>query len=137
VLGDEPISPVKQALSRLEAEGGIQRLGRDDDSQEGLKLGGKPTAPAPSGGSGRNSSAERGDLSVAEIRARRAAEDTAASAEIDALVEKAAQSESNGKLGLARIYFRLAHRRATGSRKSELEARLRAIDEQLKVSPDR
>ena len=137
VLGDEPVSPVKQALSRLEAEGGIQRLGRDDDSQEGLKLGGKPSAPAPSGGSGGNSSAERGDMSVAEIRARQAAENAVAAAEIDALVEKAAQSESAGKLGLARIYFRQAHRRATGSRQTELEAQLRAIDEQLKAPPDR
>jgi len=131
VLGDEPVSPVKQALSRLEAEGGIQRLGRED-SEEGLKLGGTKASGAASGGaSGGASSAERGDLSIAEIRARQAAEDSAAAAEIDGLVEKAAQSESSGKLGLARIYYRQALRRASGSRKTELEAKIQTLNEQL------
>jgi hypothetical protein len=138
VLGSEPVSPVKEALSRLEADGGLPRLGRDEESEEGLNLGGKPAAAgASSGATGGKSTAERGDLSIAEIRARQAAEDAAAAAEIDALVEKAAQSESAGKLGLARIYYRQAVRRASGIRKSELEAKLQAIDEQLKAPSDR
>jgi hypothetical protein len=137
VIGDEPISPVKQALSRLEAEGGLQRLSRDD-TEEGLKLGGNKTAAGGTGGrSGGPSSAERGDVSVAEIRARQAAEDAAAAAEIDALVDKAAQSESVGKLGLARIYYRQALRRASGSRQTELEAQLRAIEQRLAAPAER
>jgi hypothetical protein len=76
-------------------------------------------------------------VSVAEIRARQAAEDAAAAAEIDALADKAAQSESSGKLGLARIYYRQALRRAGGSRQTELEAQLRAIEQRLAAPAER
>jgi hypothetical protein len=81
--------------------------------------------PASGGGPGAAkgpSSAERGELSVAEIRARKAAEDSAAgaaaAAEIESLLEKARTALAAGKPGVAKIHLQLAARRATGEQQA-------------------
>ncbi len=74
--------------------------------------------------SSRASSAGHGDLSVAEIRARKAARDEAKDAgeneELLALIERARGAEARGKSGVAKIYYQQAARRATGEKKQEL-----------------
>ena len=122
VVGAEPVSPVKQALSRLK-EGDT---GRGEPS--------KRTAANPQS-SNRNpqtSAADRGDLSVAEIRALQAAEDAEQAAAIEPLIARAQECEAEGKPGLARIYYRQASRNASGSRKAEINAKIRSLNEQLR-----
>lgn len=131
VVGIEPVSPLEERLSRLHAEGGLQPpTGKEDSAQE-LSLGGKQRREDASGRGVPDaaSTAEQGDVSVAEIRARQSAAAAAQAAEIDALVEKGAHYETAGKLGLARIYYQQALRKAAGQRQSDLEAKVKAIDD--------
>ncbi len=78
------------------------------------------------------SSAARGDLSVAEIRrlktAERAAEDEAKQQEILALIEHGRGAEEAGKPGTAKIYYQQAARRAAGDQQRELLDKIRALD---------
>ena len=125
VVGAEPVSPVKQALSRLR-EGDVLNADR------GVRNAEQPSNPQ-SAIRNPQSSADRGDLSVAEIRAQQAAEESEHSAELAAALEKARDSEASGNLGLARIYYRQAARYASGGRKSEINAKIRALSEQLRA----
>ncbi len=88
-------------------------------------------APPAAGGAGKGpSSAERGELSVAEIKARKAAdaasEDAEASAEIEVLLEKARGAIAAGKPGVAKIHLQMAARRASGEQQAAI---LKQIDE--------
>lgn len=124
VVGNEYFTPLEERLSRIRAQGGFEPLGGHES----------PAALAGSGPStSQPSRAGRGDASVADIRAAQAAEDVSEAAEIDALVAKGAAQEAAGKLGVARIYYQQALRRTSGSRKTELEAKVRAIDEQRRA----
>ena len=125
VVGAEPVSPVKQALARLreqEGESNAERRTRNAQSN--------PQSPIRNP---QSSSADRGDLSVAEIRALQAAEDAEQSAEFDAAVERARECEAAGNLGLARIYYRQAGRYASGARKTEINAKIRALSGELRA----
>ncbi len=126
VVGAEPISPVKQALSRL----------REGDMGRGERQG-RSAATPQSAIRNPHSTADRGDLSVAEIRALQAAEDAAQAGQVDPLVARAQECEAEGKLGLARIYYRQASRRAAGSKKSEINAKIRSLGEQLQSGESR
>jgi hypothetical protein len=114
VGNDAPVfnSVLQERLSRLEA-------GESTGQQ-------REVAPAGSGGGGAKgpSSAERGELSVAEIKARKAAEgsaeDAAADAEIDVLLEKARGAIADGKPGIAKIHLQMAARRAAGERQTAI-----------------
>ncbi len=125
VVGAEPVSPVKQALSRLREQGGV--LGAESGQRN----------PGSSAANPQSSSADRGDLSVAEIRALQAAEDAEIAAEVEPLVARATECELAGKLGLARIYYRQASRHASSSRKAEINAKIRALSEQLRVPAEK
>ena len=98
---------------------------------EGAAASGQP-APAGSAPAAGPSAAERGDLSVAEIKARKAAEaagkDSAAQAEIDALVEKARGAEAEGKPAVARLYLQMAARRAEGEQRGELLKQIQRLE---------
>lgn len=74
------------------------------------------------------STANHGDLSVAEIRRQQAAEDAALLEEIQVRIEKARGLEEAGKPGLAKIYYQQAATRATGELKKQLQDKLRALD---------
>lgn len=77
------------------------------------------------------SSATRGDLSVAEIRRRQAADDGAESAakrsEVESLVAQARSAEAEGKPAVARIFYQQALRRAAPDQRADIEARLNAV----------
>jgi hypothetical protein len=78
------------------------------------------------------STAERGDESVAAIKARREAErsskESAAEQEVAALLEKARGAEADGKPSVAKIYLQMAARRATGDTLNEIQRELSRLD---------
>lgn len=81
-----------------------------------------------------NSSANRGDLSVKEIKRLRNLQNQSAQenqdAQVNSWVAKADKALASGKDGAARSYLRTAIRYASGNRKGELERRLqKLIDE--------
>jgi hypothetical protein len=111
-------SPLQERLRRLQS-GEVQAPSPGDEAA---------SAPAGGGsGSSRNSSAEKGALSVAAIKAQAAAEKTAEDSELAALLEKAQGAEAAGKPAVAKIYYQMAVRRATGDRQREILARLEAL----------
>ena len=118
VVGSEPKSPVRERIERL---------------QSGETL---PKKPAPNGEiarpsagySGSPSSAERGDLSVAEIKARAAARASKERTELDALIEKGRTAEAAGKVVSARIYYEMASRRTTGDEQQQLLQRAKLME---------
>jgi hypothetical protein len=111
-------SVLAERLHRLRAEGG-----RQDPASEQQAAG----SPAPAG----PSSAERGDESVAEIKARRAAEksaeQSAAATEAAVLVEKAKGAIADGKPAVAKIYLQMAARRAEGDQQAEILRQLEKL----------
>lgn len=120
-LGPGPIlgpSVLEERLQRLQVEGGA---------------GPAPHEPAPAlVFPPATSTAERGDLSVAAIKAGRAAEkaaqQSAAAAEIAALLEKAHGAEADGKPSVAKIYLEMAARRATGEALSQIHRELERLE---------
>jgi len=150
-----PISPVRQALARMEAE---KRLGmqqsrpeprarretprRQPDAFEGgLALGNGPQHgddPASTGddaplvlkGSSKPDEAEtanHGDVNEAETERQQAQEDSERQQEILARVAKAHGYEEAGKLGIAKIYYQQAAARASGEMKRELLKRIQSL----------
>lgn len=85
----------------------------------------RPAAPASAG----DSTANHGDLSVAEIRRQQAAQDAARQEEIQVRIEKARGLEEAGKPGQAKIYYQQAATRADGELKKQLLEKVRALDE--------
>jgi len=65
--------------------------------------------------------------SVAAIRAQNAAAAEQRNAELAALLGKAQQAEADGKLDLAKVYYGMVARQATGDVKKQAEARLAAF----------
>ena len=122
VGGQPPVfhSVLQERLSRLEA---------GEATGTGSSAG---AAPAVAGGGAARgpSSAERGELSVAEIKARKAAgeqsADAAATGEIEALLENARGAIAAGKAGVAKIHLQMAARRATGEQQAAI---LKQIEE--------
>ena len=109
---------LEERLSRLQAEGGIPAAPQNPP----------PAAPPPPAGS----SADRGDLSVAEIKARQAAEnsarDAAGQSEIAALLERARGAQEAGKPSVARLYLQMAARRATGEQQREIQTAIQRLE---------
>lgn len=77
------------------------------------------------------SSAEQGDLSVAEIKAQRAAKNQAAQAEVEVLIEKAAGARDAGNLGAAKVYLEMAARRAAAGSMTDLLQRIKTAQQEL------
>ena len=86
---------------------------------------GRPAAAAASG----DSTANHGDLSVAEIRRQQAAEEAARLEEIQVRIEKAKGLEEAGKPGQAKIYYQQAATRADGELKQQLLDKIRSLAE--------
>jgi hypothetical protein len=114
------------------AEGRAQPPRRAGGGDDDLVLGvGTAVDSAPAGSAGRAaagpSSATRPAPSVAE--ARRAYEAEAAQKNDGALgyVERARNAEANGKTNVAKIYYQMAYRRASGELKGEILERLRSL----------
>lgn len=117
VVGDAE-SPLVERLSRLQQEraAGITSP-KSQSVDEGDLVIGDASAERASGGTGGGmrggpSTAERGDLSVAEIRERKRLEEFAQQKVLDDLVAKADQLVRDGKPGVARTYLKMAERKA-------------------------
>ena len=77
-----------------------------------------------------DSTANHGDLSVAEIRRQQAApQDAARNQKIEVRIEKARGLEDAGKAGLAKIYYQQAATRADGELKKQLLEKIRSLGE--------
>jgi hypothetical protein len=117
------VSPLFERIQRLNAEGALRRqTAQQADVGVGARQDNQPLALG-AGASQAASSAERGDLSVAEIRRQQAAEGDAADAELAAWIERARGAEAAGKRNVARIYYRMAASRATGDLRKEFQAK--------------
>lgn len=114
-----PQSVLQERLHRLQSEGGQP----DADST---------SPPAASSRPAAESSAERGDLSVAEIKAQKAAEKSTREAalveEIAVLLERAQAKLEAGQLGVAKIYLQMAARKATGEQRAEILKRIERLE---------
>jgi hypothetical protein len=75
----------------------------------------------------RESSAGRAAPSVAEARRMYAAEQAAGSQEVLALMERARAAEEDGKPNVAKLYYQMVIRRASGELKQQAQDRLDAI----------
>ncbi len=95
--------------------------------------GGRPAVGAAAGpaisGSAADSSANHGDISVAEIRRQQTQQEAARQEEIQVRIEKARGYEEAGKPGLAKIYYQQAATRADGDLKKQLLDKIRTLDE--------
>jgi hypothetical protein len=87
----------------------------------------RPAIGGGGGGAAGPSTADRGDLSVAEIRAQQAAEVATADAELENWLERARGAEAAGKPSVAKIYYRMAAKRATGRQQAEINQKLREL----------
>ena len=73
------------------------------------------------------STAERGDISVAEIRRRQVVRSREEAEELDLLIERAKAAELIGRFGAARVRYRQAAARATGAQQRALLEKLESI----------
>jgi hypothetical protein len=80
------------------------------------------TRTGPSG-----STAERGDISVAEIRRRQVVRAEEETEELNLLIERAKAAELVGRFGAARVRYRQAAARATGAQQHALLEKLESI----------
>jgi len=90
-----------------------------------LALGGDAAAVAAAA---QSSSAARAAMSVAEARKLHQAEQAEQDAEVLGYVERARAAEAAGKPNVAKIYYQMAHRRAAGQLRDQIEARLRTFE---------
>jgi len=128
-------SPLEERLGRLRQQAASENP-RANPSDRELLLGAAArhaTEPQPQAAQPtrtvKQSSASRGDISLAEIRRRQNAAElqSDASTEIQHLVENARVAEARGLPGAARIRYRKAARLATGHLKEELLAKLETL----------
>lgn len=121
VVGDnsDP-SPLRERLRRL-------RSGQENPGPSPGETSESEPAASGGGGSAPGSSADRGALSVAAIKAQAAAEDKAAADELAVLLEKARGAEEAGKPVVAKAFYQMAARRATGEQQREIQARIQAL----------
>ncbi len=135
------ISPLKARLARLQnepppqsprpaPEQAVPRPPQPTPDAGELRLGTGTSAPElklTGSGAAISSSAERGDISIAEIRRRQAADRVEAAAALQTIIDEARAAESVGRFGAARARYRQAAARASGDLKRELLERLEAI----------
>ncbi|MDP6554168.1 MAG: hypothetical protein QGF59_32285 [Pirellulaceae bacterium] len=133
------ISPLKERLARLRDEQTrqTQRKVAPDASPSNdtvgtpdLVLGAAKKSAGLTLGSraGKSAStAERGDISVAEIRRRQAARAEAEADDLDRMIEEAKAAELVGRFGAARVRYRQAAAHATGDLRRGLLEKLETI----------
>jgi hypothetical protein len=109
-----------------------ERLGADfADSRTPVMLRGIATIAAGSSSAGSYSAVatdSSGGQSVADLRRQQAVQDSAAQSEAAQYCEQARAAEAAGKPGVAKIYYQMAARRATGSFKVEILTELHRIN---------
>jgi hypothetical protein len=115
-----PQSVLQERVSRLQAGEGSAAASEP-----------APAAPASSSPSD-GSTAERGDLSVAEIKAAKAAErstrEAALAEEIAVLIEKAKGKIEAGQPSVAKAYLQMAARKATGDQRAEIQRQIAELE---------
>jgi hypothetical protein len=106
-----------------------------EDEHKGVAVAGQAAAQAggrdPASGrlaAAQSSSAGRAVPSVAEARRLHQAEQASQDEEARALFQRGLTAEEAGKPGVARVYYRMAAKRATGRLKEQVLARIEAID---------
>jgi len=133
------ISPLKERLARLRDEQMRQTQQTvSPDAPDSNDAGGPPdlvlgaakqtaglTLGSRAGTSG--STAERGDISVAEIRRRQKAHVQEAAYDLDRMIEAAKAAELVGRFGAARVRYRQAAAHATGDQQRALLKKLETI----------
>lgn len=119
--GPHPAPAVQPAMPARDAGPLVIKGGQ----AEAKAAAGRPAVSAPAVGS----TANHGDLSVAEIRRQQGAQDAVRTAEIQSRIEKARGLEEAGKSGLAKIYYQQAATRADGELKKQLLEKIRALGE--------
>ncbi|WP_254513090.1 hypothetical protein [Anatilimnocola floriformis] len=110
-------SPLRERLRRLQS--GEVKVPVPEETAS--------TPIAGGGGNARGSSAERGAQSVAAIKAQAVSAQQTEDTELAAMLEKAQGAEAAGKPGVAKVFYQMAARRATGARQREILARLEAL----------
>jgi hypothetical protein len=120
VVGEYWTSPVAERLARLRHE--------PPATADALRLETSGTSrsdqPLPDATS---SSADRGDVAVAEIRRLQHEAAQEAYAELQSLLEEAQEAERAGLLGVARIRYHQAAARADGSLRRQLLGRIETL----------
>jgi hypothetical protein len=118
-----PQSALHERLERLQAEGAPGDAENAPDAD---------AAPSASGPAASESSATRGDLSVAEIKAAKAAEkiarDAAIQEEIAVLLERAAGKLEAREVSVAKVYLQMAARKASGAQRTEILKRIESLE---------
>jgi hypothetical protein len=126
-------TPLQERLARLRAAAEHGNPERPDGLALKKQAGSNPQVSQPiTVGAGSNTSpsnAERGDLSVAEIRARQAVQSDSVANEVSALIAKAKALEEAGEYRVARIYYQQAARKTTGEKQKKLLDRIQQLDE--------
>lgn len=124
-------SPLAEKLDRLKhaaevATPGVP-AGVPDPATDSLSLTDSASTTPAATGSPSRSSAERGDVSVAEIRRQQAEEEARAAAELAQLIREARTAEAERKWALARVRYQQAAAKASGQQRTELLAALKRL----------
>ena len=135
VVGDRAASPVEERLERLRQEAALTNPNSQLTDAE-LLLGASAAQDAPnttstasSSARGR-SSAERGDISLAEIHRQQSTRSELDPAdEVGNLIAAARIAEANGQKGAARVRYQRAAEKATGELKRALLAKYESLRE--------
>jgi hypothetical protein len=139
VVGAFRASPLLERLHRLRSLRRQQpSAAAEDDEPMTVRPPDRRSQPTPlTLAAPGSSTAERGDISVAEIRARQAAEEGAKQREVQGLIAKAQRWEQAGNAGVASIYYRQAASRATGSLQRELQEKVKSLTGPREKPPSR
>jgi len=113
----------------------IQRLTADQQARHVAQLvaegkANRATQERAAGAAGQpdaRSTATRGDFSVADIRAARATEAQQEDRELAGWIERARGAEAAGKTSVAKIYYKMAARRAEGDQRQELLKKVKQL----------
>jgi hypothetical protein len=114
------VSPLYEKFARLKRE--MPRRPDADRTAGADRILGDEAAPSALPGLVRRSAstAERGDISVAEIQKQQELEDAERQREIDRLIAAAHEAERSGRMGIARVRFQQAAARSAGQQREEL-----------------
>lgn len=128
VVGDYRVNPLEEKIARLREQASTNRQPSTPAAADMVARGdGEQTAAAPAAANNSYSSAQRGDVSVAEIRRQQEAARQQPDLELQELMETARLAEARGFYGAARIRYQKAAARADGALKQELLDKLEAL----------
>jgi hypothetical protein len=119
-------SPLEARLERIKYEE-LHQLTNQQTRQAQPQVEARSFSASGGGSAAGPSSADRGDVSVADIRAAQADGDSSEDRELAALIERARGAEAAGKANVAKIYYGQAARRASGEQKQQLLQKVREL----------